>query len=67
MKTRTCTTGLPGSVGWTFNFDATSGTFGFAGSLYDNPRDPLLYDGASKGSSPSRSAWRSSSDRTIRR
>ena len=35
--------GLPSAVDWTFNFDATWGTFGFAHSLYDNPKpDPAL-------------------------
>ncbi len=32
-------TGLPPKVTWTFNFDAGWGTFGFANSLYDNPRE----------------------------
>jgi hypothetical protein len=32
------TTGLPGGVDWTFNLDATWGTFGFANSLYTNPK-----------------------------
>jgi len=30
--------GLPASVDWTFNLDATFGTFGFGNSLYRNPR-----------------------------
>lgn len=30
--------GLPEGVDWTFNFDATWGTFGFGNSLYTNPR-----------------------------
>ena len=30
--------GLPSAVDWTFNFDATWGTFGFAHSLYNNPK-----------------------------
>jgi len=34
------TAGLPRSVKWTFNLDAGWGTFGFANSLYINPRDP---------------------------
>lgn len=33
-------TGLPRHVKWTFNFDAGWGTFGFANSLYNNPKDP---------------------------
>jgi hypothetical protein len=35
------TTGLPGQLGWKFNFDAGLGGFGFANSLYTNARpDP---------------------------
>ena len=34
------TAGLPPHVEWTFNFDAGWGTFGFANSLYDNPKEP---------------------------
>jgi hypothetical protein len=34
------TTGLPRAVEWTFNFDAGWGTFGFANSLFDNPKEP---------------------------
>jgi alginate export protein len=30
--------GLPEGVDWTFNFDATLGAFGFADSLYTNPK-----------------------------
>ena len=34
-------TGLPKKVTWTFNFDAGAGMFGFANSLYTNPKpDP---------------------------
>jgi hypothetical protein len=33
-------TGLPKPITWTFNFDAGWGTFGFANSLYDNPKEP---------------------------
>ena len=33
-------TGLPKRLAWTFNFDAGWGSFGFANSLYINPRDP---------------------------
>ena len=32
------TTGLPGGLDWTFNFDASWGNFGFANSLYTNPK-----------------------------
>jgi hypothetical protein len=32
------TTGLPGGVDWTFNFDASWGCFGFANSLYNDPK-----------------------------
>ena len=34
------TTGLPASAKWTFNLDAGWGTFGFANSLFLNPKDP---------------------------
>jgi hypothetical protein len=33
-------TGLPSSIKWTFNFDAGWGTFGFANSLFTNPKEP---------------------------
>ena len=33
-------TGLPGKVQWTFNFDAGWGSFGFANSLFTNPKEP---------------------------
>jgi hypothetical protein len=33
-------TGLPAPLHWTFNFDAGWGSFGFANSLYNNPKDP---------------------------
>ena len=33
-------TGLPSKMKWTFNFNAGWGTFGFANSLYDNPKEP---------------------------
>ena len=33
-------TGLPGPVDWTFNLDAGWGSFGFANSLFDNPKEP---------------------------
>jgi Alginate export len=33
-------TGLPSKLQWTFNFDAGWGSFGFANSLYKNPKDP---------------------------
>jgi hypothetical protein len=32
------TTGLPHGLDWTFNFDASAGAFGFANSLYANPK-----------------------------
>jgi hypothetical protein len=32
-------TGLPPRVDWTFNFDATWGSFGFANSLFINPKE----------------------------
>lgn len=34
------TTGLPSTIKWTFNLDAGWGTFGFANSLYNNPKEP---------------------------
>ena len=34
-------TGLPGGIDWTFNLDAGWGTFGFANSLFDNPKEPV--------------------------
>jgi hypothetical protein len=33
-------TGLPAPITWTFNFDAGWGTFGFANSLFNNPKEP---------------------------
>jgi hypothetical protein len=33
-------TGLPSPIKWTFNFDAGWGIFGFANSLYNNPKEP---------------------------
>jgi hypothetical protein len=30
--------GLPGGLNWTFNLDASAGTFGFGDSLYTNPK-----------------------------
>src|SRR5207247_6261479 len=33
------TTGLPPRVDWKFNFDAGWGTFGFANSYYNNPKN----------------------------
>jgi hypothetical protein len=33
-------TGLPSGIHWTFNFDAGWGTFGFANSLFNNPKEP---------------------------
>jgi hypothetical protein len=35
------TAGLPRAIEWTFNFDASWGTFGFANSLYQNPKEPV--------------------------
>jgi len=35
----TRSTGLPSQVEWKFNFDATWGSFGFANSLYQNPKE----------------------------
>ena len=35
------TTGLPSGLDWTFNFDAAWGTFGFANSLFENPREDV--------------------------
>jgi hypothetical protein len=32
-------TGLPSALDWTFNFDAGWGSFGFANSLYNNPKE----------------------------
>ena len=40
-------TGLPPSIKWTFNFDAGWGTFGFANSLYNNPKDPGVLENLS--------------------
>src|SRR5262245_49756406 len=34
-------TGLPPNIDWSFNFDAGWGSFGFANSLFDNPKDPV--------------------------
>jgi hypothetical protein len=39
-KTEERPTGLPARIKWTFNFDTGWGTFGFANSLYDNPKNP---------------------------
>jgi hypothetical protein len=36
--------GLPSALKWTFNFAAGWGTFGFANSLYNNPKDPVAQD-----------------------
>jgi hypothetical protein len=33
-------TGLPSQIKWTLNIDAGWGNFGFANSLYDNPKEP---------------------------
>lgn len=40
-------TGLPGAVDWTFNFDAGWGNFGFGNSLFDNPREPGVLENLS--------------------
>ena len=40
-------TGLPAGITWKFNFDAGWGTFGFANSLYDNPKEPGVDDNLS--------------------
>ena len=40
-------TGLPPQVEWTFNFDAGWGTFGFANSLYNNPKEPGVQENLS--------------------
>jgi Alginate export len=40
-------TGLPGRIQWTFNFDAGWGTFGFANSLYNNTHDPGVLENLS--------------------
>ena len=33
-------TGLPAKINWTFNLDAGWGSFGFANSLFNNPKEP---------------------------
>ena len=33
-------TGLPSEITWTINMDAGRGNFGFANSLFDNPKEP---------------------------
>jgi hypothetical protein len=40
-------TGLPAPVTWTFNFDAGWGTFGFANSLFENPKEPGIRENLS--------------------
>ncbi len=40
-------TGLPSRVKWTFNFDAGWGTFGFANSLFENPKEPGVHENLS--------------------
>jgi len=37
-------TGLPSKVEWTFNFDASWGTFGYANPLFTNPKDEPSQD-----------------------
>jgi len=34
-------TGLPSTIDWTFNFDAGWGSFGFANSLFDDPKEGI--------------------------
>ena len=41
------TSGLPSRVRWTFNLDAGWGSFGFANSLYNNPKEPGVDDNLS--------------------
>lgn len=36
--------GLPTAIQWTFNFDAGWGTFGFANSLFQNPKEGVKED-----------------------
>ena len=38
-KAEARSTGLPSPVTWTFNFDAGWGSFGFANSLFNNPKE----------------------------
>ena len=38
-KTEERPTGLPSPITWTFNFDAGWGNFGFANSLFNNPKE----------------------------
>lgn len=38
------TTGLPAKLTWTFNFDASWGTFGFGNSLFQDPREGVGVD-----------------------
>ena len=40
-------TSLPPAIKWTFNFDAGWGTFGFANSLYNNPKEPGVQENLS--------------------
>ncbi|HYB52905.1 MAG TPA: alginate export family protein, partial [Thermoanaerobaculia bacterium] len=40
-------TGLPKRIDWTFNFDAGGGSFGFANSLFLDPKDPGLQENLS--------------------
>ncbi len=46
-KAETRSTGLPSSLKWRFNFDAGWGTFGFANSLFVNPKEPGTDDNLS--------------------
>lgn len=40
-------TGLPSRAKWTFNLDAGWGTFGFANSLFNNPKEPGVQENLS--------------------
>ena len=37
-------TGLPSKITWTFNLDAAWGTFGFANSLFEDPKEGVAQD-----------------------
>jgi len=43
-KKEATSTGLPAGIVWTFNVDATVGSFGFANSLYQNPKEGVAED-----------------------
>jgi hypothetical protein len=40
-------TGLPSPIAWTFHFDAGWGSFGFANSLFANPKEPGVVENLS--------------------